>query len=72
MMAKKVRKKGCCGKSWGHTVLLVNVNILIIRYDSKDGNMADCFQHFSAFVKQTEIASKLIDDDTLNALPVNV
>ena len=53
-----------------HTVLLLDIDILVVWDDTQHGNSADVLQHFAAFVKQAHIAAKLVDDNALDKLSV--
>ena len=53
-----------------HRIFFLNVNIVVIRYHTQHWNAADFFHHLHTRLKQAKVATKLIDNDSLDALAV--
>ena len=53
-----------------HRVLFVDIDIFIIRYNAKDWNAAEVFQHAASLVEQPHVATELVDDDALDESPI--
>ena len=53
-----------------HTILFINIDIFIIRYNAQDWYATEVLQHPSAFVEEAHIPTELIDDDALDEFAV--
>ena len=49
-----------------HTVLLLDVYVFIIRYDTQDRHAAELLQHPSSLIEELHVAAELIDDNALD------
>ena len=52
-------------------VLFLDMNIIIIRYNAKNGYSANILHHPAAFLEESHIPSELIDENTLDILSVS-
>ena len=53
-----------------YRVLLFNIDIFEIWYNTQDGDATDVFQHASPLIEKTHIATELVDDNTFDKLAV--
>ena len=53
-----------------HTIFFIDIDILIIRYHAQHRHATNVFKHLPTLVKKTHIATKLIDDNTLDEFSV--
>ena len=51
-------------------ILLLNINVLVIRYHSQYRYATDILQYFTPLVKQPHVTTELIDDNTFDKLSV--
>ena len=47
-------------------VLLLNVDILEVGYHAQHGHAADVLEHLATIIKESQVATELIDDDALD------
>ena len=53
-----------------HAVLLLDVDVFVIRHNTQDGHATQFFQHLSPLIKEAQVTTELIDDDSLDTLSV--
>ena len=53
-----------------NAVLFLDVDVLIVGHHTQDRHATKVFEHFSATVEEAKVTTKLIDNDSLDALSV--